>query len=321
MPFLYILIFITSALLIFWSGSFLVGVLMRMAKFLGWREFVVSFFVIAFAATVPNLFVGISSALHKIPQLSFGDVVGGNMIDLTLAVALAALIAKSLPAESKLVQTSSIFTIIIAILPLLLILDGTLGRGDGILLIGAFFFYVFWLFSKKERFVKIYDEKKIKVVKEFKVFLKDIGRIILGVALLLLGAEGIVRSASFFADSLNLSLPIIGILIVGLGNALPEIHFAIASARKGQTWMILGDLMGSVITPATLVLGIVALICPIEIPDFSPFAIARFFLIISAIFFLLFVRTGKVITRKEALFLLGIYIIFVLVEISQEWLK
>lgn len=321
MPFLYVLIFITSALLIFWSGSFLVGVLMRMAKFLGWREFVVSFFVIAFAATVPNLFVGISSALHKIPQLSFGDVVGGNMIDLTIAVALAALIAKSLPAESKLVQTSSIFTIIIAILPLLLILDGTLGRGDGILLIGAFLFYVFWLFSKKERFVKIYDEKKVEVVKEFKVFLKDIGRIILGVALLLLGAEGVVRSASFFADSLNLSLPIIGILIVGLGNALPEIHFAIASARKGQTWMILGDLMGSVITPATLVLGIVALIHPIEIPDFSPFAIARFFLIISAIFFLLFVRTGKVITRKEAIFLLGIYIVFVLAEISQEWLK
>ncbi len=102
---------------------------------------------------------------------------------------------------------------------------------------------------------------------------------------------------------------------MGLGNALPETYFAVISAKKGQTWMILGNLMGSVIVPATLVLGIVALICPIEIIDFSPFAIARFFLIISALFFLFFVRTGRKITRKEALFLLLIYIVFVATEI------
>jgi len=311
----YISIFLISCVLLLWVSSFLVGALMRIAKFLGWREFVVAFFVVAFAATIPNLFVGISSALHKIPQLSFGDVVGGNVIDLTIAVALAALIAKGLPSESRLIQTSSIFTIAIAILPLLLILDGTLGRGDGLILILVFAFYIFWLFSKKERFTKIYEEKRVEIIKEFKVFIKDLGKVILGIILLLLAAEGIVRAASFFAESLNLSLALVGILIVGLGNAFPETYFAIAAAKKGQTWMILGDLMGAVIVPATLVLGIVALICPIEIPDFSPFVIARFFLIIAAIFFLFFVRTGRRITKKEALILLGIYIIFVLVEI------
>ena len=139
----YVLIFIVSCGLLFWSGSFLVGALMRMAKFLGWREFVVAFFVMAFAGSAPNLFVGISSALHKIPQLSFGEIVGGNVIDLTLAIALATLIAKGLPAKSRLVQGSSIFTIIIAILPILLILDGILSRGDGIILILVFFFYIF----------------------------------------------------------------------------------------------------------------------------------------------------------------------------------
>jgi len=315
MSWFYILIFLGSCGLLFLASSGLVGALMRIARFLGWREFVVAFFVMAFAGSVPNLFVGISSAIHKIPQLSFGDIIGGNLIDLTLAVALAALIAKGLSAESKMVQTSSIFTIFVAILPLLLILDGTLGRIDALILILTFFLYIFWLFSKKERFTKIYEDNQIPIIKEFKVFIKDLGKVILGISLLLLAAEGIVRSASFFAESLNLSIALIGILIVGLGNALPEIYFAIASARKGQTWMILGNLMGSIIVPATLVLGIVALIHPIEVPDFSPFAIGRFFLIISAIFFLFFVRTGRKMTKKEALFLLGIYITFVLVEI------
>jgi cation:H+ antiporter len=139
--------------------------------------------------------------------------------------------------------------------------------------------------------------------------------VILGIGLLLLAGEGIVMSASFFAQSLNLPLVLVGILIIGFGNALPETYFAIVSAKRGQTWMILGDLMGAVIVPTALVLGIVALICPIEILDFSPFVIARFFLIIAALFFFFFVRTGRKITKKEAFFLLGIYIAFLMVEI------
>ena len=113
----------------------------------------------------------------------------------------------------------------------------------------------------------------------------------------------------------NLPIVLVGVLFVAFGNCLPEAYFAVALARKGQTWMILGNLMGSVIVGTTLVLGVVALICPIEISDFSPFAIARFFLIISAIFFFFFVRSDRKITKKEALILLGIYILFVLCEI------
>lgn len=308
-------VFAVSFLLLFWSGTFIISSLARIARFLGWKEFVVAFFIVAIASTIPNLSVGISSALHGIPQLSFGDVVGGNVFDLTIAVALVVLVANGLLTESKLVQGSAIFTILIAILPLLLILDGKLSQGDGLVLIGFFFIYIFWLFSKKERFIKAYEGPSASIFKEFKNFFKDIGRVFFGIIFLLAGAEGIVRSSLFFADSFNLSIPLIGILIVGVGNCLPELYFAIVSARKGQTWMILGDIMGSIITPATLVLGIVALIHPIEIVDFSPFAIARFFLIISALFFFFAVRTGRKITRKEALFLLGIYIAFVIFEL------
>jgi len=316
MLWLYIVIFLICCALLYFSGNWVVGGLMRMARFLGWKEFVVAFFVMALAASLPNLFLGITSALRGVPELSFGDVAGNNLVALTLAIALAVLIGrKELPAESRTVQTTSIFTIIAAILPLILILDGNLSRIDGMLLIALFGSYIAWLFSKKERFTKIYDTHKIPILKEFKVFLADLGRVILGIILLLAAAQGIVASAQFFAIGFNLSLILIGVLITGLGNALPEVYFAIVSARKGETWMILGNLMGAVIVPATLVLGIVALIHPISGVDFSPFAIARFFLIISAIFFLFFLRTGQRLSKKEALFLLGIYLIFVVVEI------
>ncbi len=312
---LYIFIFIGSCALLFLAGKILISSLNTIARYLELREFVLAFIVIAIAASIPNLFVGITSALHGIPELSFGDIVGGNLIDLTIAVALAALFARGLPAESKMVQTSALFTMFIAVFPLLLILDGNLGRGDGVVLILTFFIYITWLFSKKERFTKVYNGKEAPPLKSFKVFFRDLIRLLFGIAILLVAAEGIVRSASYLSQQLDLPLVLVGILVVGIGNAIPETYFAILAARKARNWMILGDLMGSVIVASTLVLGIVALIHPIEIAHFTPFAIARFFLIISAMFFLFFVRTERKITTREALCLFILYVVFVLVEI------
>ena len=317
MIFFYILIFTGSCLLLAMSGKWLIDALIKIARYLDWREFVIAFIVMAIAASLPNLFVGISAALHKIPELSFGDVIGGNLIDLTLVIALSVLIAKGIMAKSRTVQTTSIFTALSAILPLILILDGVLGRLDGIILLVGFVFYSFWLFSKKERFRKVYDsqEDSFGAVKNFKTFLKSVGKLVLGVVCFLLAAEGVVRSAFFFSKELNLPLSLIGILIVGLGNSLPEAYFSIISARSGQTWMILGDLEGSVMVPSTLVLGTVALIYPIKIPDFSPFAIGCLFLVAASLFFFLFVRSDRKLTVREGIFLLGIYITFLFIEI------
>ena len=312
----YILIFLICCVLFYFSGKWTVDGLVHISKFLGLREFVVAFFVIAVAASLPNLFVGISSALRKIPQLSFGDIAGNNLAALTLVVAAAALFAKGgIPAESRTVQKTSLFTIAAAILPIILILDGLLSRTDGIVLIGLFIFYITWLFSKKERFTKIYDHSKEKQPDRFRTFLKDAAKVVLGLLIMILASQGIVLSAQFFAQNFNLSLLLIGILVTGLGSTLPEFYFDIVSARKGEGWMILGDLMGAIIIPSTLILGIVALICPIQLFDSSPLVIARFFLIVSALFFLIFVRSNQRISKKEALVLLLIYIAFLITEI------
>lgn len=310
----YIILFLASLAVLFLSGPRLVKALMRIAKFLGLREFVVAFFVMAVAASIPNLFVGVNAALHKIPELSLGEIMGGNLVDLTLAIGLAVIIGGgSVPAGGKVVQTSALFTAVIAVLPMILLIDGVLGRGDGLILLLTFLAYVYWFFSQKERFTKVYSGHKNG--KTFKGFAKDLLRLAFFAGLLLLASEGVVRSARFLAGSLGLTLPLVGIFIVGLGNALPELYFAVASARKRRTWMILGDLMGSVIVCATFVLGVVALIEPIKIDNFSPFAVARIFLILSALFFLMVVRTDFKITRREGFFFVLLYFVFLAVEL------
>lgn len=310
--FFYIFTFISSALMLGLMSNKLVKSLSNLARFLKWKEFVVAFFTMALAASASNLFVGISSVLHQIPELSFSDVIGGSIIDLTLAVAIAALISKNgLKLKSRTVQGSAIFTILISIFPILLIQDKVLSRFDGILLIIVFGAYVFWVFRKKDRFVKKYNSK---VVKEEKA-LKNFFIALVAIVILLLSSEGIVRSARYFAEVLSLPIPIVGLVIVGIGNALPEISFAVQAAKKDNDWMVIGDLMGSIIIASTLVLGIVALLSPIKIPDFSPFAIARIFLIIGSLAFIVFTRSKQSINKKEGLCLLFIYITFVIMEL------
>src|SRR3989344_8584600 len=132
--FWYSFILLLSIFLLYRSAKILVESTINIAQYLKWREFVIAFFVMAIGSSFPNLFVGISSVMHNIPELSFGDVVGNSVVDLTLLVALAVFLGGTLTADSKLVQKSVKFTIFIAILPLLLIVDGVLGRGDSFVL-------------------------------------------------------------------------------------------------------------------------------------------------------------------------------------------
>jgi cation:H+ antiporter len=175
------------------------------------------------------------------------------------------------------------------------------------------------LFSKKERFTKTYEGLGETLV--LKDFLKDLLLLFLGLAALLLSAEGVVKSASFFSTTFSLPIAMVGLLIVGLGNCLPEAVFSLRAAGKDENWMVLGNLMGSVIMCATLVLGVVALICPIQISDFSPFAVARIFMIISILFFLISIKTGQKITKKEGGVLIGVYVLYLLTEIFIKYFK
>src|SRR3989344_6499218 len=313
----YILAFLVSIFILTWLSSHLIETLVKLAKYLSLREFNIAFFIMALAGSLPNLFVGIGSVLRGFPELAFGDILGGNLVDLTLVMALAIFMSKkgSLPAESRMIQKSALFTAVISVIPLFLILDGKLGRIDGIMLILSFFIYSFWLFSRGDRFKKIYAGKRQQPIEGFSNFFKNLIKIIVILIVILVASQIIINSAQYFSNKLGLSISLVGLLIIGLGNCFPEAYFSIVSARRGESSMILGDLMGSVISCATLVLGIIAVVLPFQINDFSPFLIARIFFIIALAVFLIAIRTDRKITKKEAIVLLFVYIAFLLVEV------
>lgn len=287
--------------------------LTRIAQFLKWGEFIVAFILMAFVTSVPELFVGIMSAFHHKPELSFGNVIGSNIVNLTLAVGICVLIAGGLKVKAVILQRSSIYTAIIALLPIVLILDGRVSRIDGIILLLAFMFYFHRLISQEERFTKVLANSFKRDSSRFRLFLRDLGMFLLGVVLLLLSAEGIVWSASFLAKVVGLPLVVIGALVVALGTNLPEITFGIKAISMGHKDMVLGSLMGSVVVNSTLVLGLTVLISPLEIFKFSPYITGIIFTVLTCLFFSIFARTKKDISKKEGIFLIFVYLMFLLI--------
>jgi cation:H+ antiporter len=262
---LYITLFLISGSLLYFSGNILIRSLSRLSKIFRVREFFVAFFIMAIASSIPNLFVGITSAIKGIPELSLGDILGNNFIAMTLAVAIGVLASKrkEIIAHGMMIKTSIFFTFLAALSPIILSFDGLLSRTDGIILLFIFAAYVHWLISQQEHHTETYGEDDKRLAHGFKSFiraLKDIVFVTLSVGTILAAATGIVKSATFFADYFNVSIILIGLLITGLGNALPEIFFSYISARRGETSLILGNILGSIMFPATFVLGIVLLI-------------------------------------------------------------
>ena len=302
---------VLSGILLYIAGEFIVAALLKLSHYFKVTEFIVAFFVMAFAATLPNLFVGITSALQGIPELSFGDIMGNNIIALTLAVAAGIFFApkRELPLENQTIQDTTFLTSLSAILPLILISDGMISRSDGLVLLLFFFGYVYWMFSKRDRFTKLFDEDRNELTR--KQAQTEVIRLVLGIVLLALSAQGIVYGAELIATGIGMSLLLVGILVIGFGGALPEVYFTIISARRGEVGLIVGNLMGAVIIPATFVLGVVALIHPISNAALEFSTTARVFLVAVALFFLYVSQSRNVITMREAVILVLSYLLFV----------
>ncbi len=314
----FIISLVSLAVLIF-VGRWVIYSLVLVARYFGFKEFVVAFFTVSIGAVLPEFFIGVNAAFQGFPEISLGAVVGENLFLITITVALATFFSRDgLLVESKTVRGGIIFAVFAAMLPLLLILNGDLSRLDGFFLLASFVIFIFWLFSKKENFVKVYEEDtpEIKNLTK-KSVLKSLFIALLGIGAIVLSVELLLKEVLIFSQELEIPLAVIGLFILAIGTALPETYFAIDLARKGNSWMVLGGIMGGIAMASTLVLGTVAIIEPITVTPsiFSSLILARIFLTISAILLLVFVTTGHVITKKEGSALLAVYISFLLAEI------
>jgi len=280
--------------------------LSRLARHYGFKEFFLGFTVMALSTSLPELIVGLSSALNNISSLSFGDVIGSNVVDLTLVIGSVALAAGKVRIERNL-RKNWLFTLFLTSMPLILFLDGELSIIDGIILLLGFGFYMSQLIRERK------ETKKPLVKLTEQELVSTVFSLVVGIILLILSARWIIRSSILLLQDFNIQPIVIGIVLVSIGTSLPELSFEIQSIRRGKEGLVLGDLFGSLVLNSTLILGLVSVINPIK-AGFTPFLTTSLFLILASLVFFFSVEDGK-ITRAEGFLLLCLYAIFLITSI------
>jgi cation:H+ antiporter len=137
--------------------------------------------------------------------------------------------------------------------------------------------------------------------------------LLVSMTMLLAGAHFTVTSASVIAHSIGISPILIGMLVVGLGTTIPEMLFALKAAKRRDDSLAVGDLLGTVLADATIVVGILALVHPFYFPV-KIIYITGAFMVVAAFMVFRFMRSGRTITKREARLLLIFWAVFVLVE-------
>lgn len=260
-------------------------------------KYIVGFIIIAIISILPETFISINSSLSGIPSFGLGVLFGSNIADLTLIFAIIIFTTKrNLKVENKILKNKDIYPFLL-LLPLVLGLDGHLSRLEGLSLILAGI--IFYYFTIKES-PKEYPEK-IEYGKDNRI--KDILMLLLSMSILLIGAHFIVSSASHIANGLGVSPILIGMLVVSLGTTMPELFFAINSVKKNDDALAIGDLLGTVLADATIVVGLIAIINPFSFPLKAVY-ISGVFMVIASFILFKFMHSGKSLSRREAVFLL-----------------
>lgn len=305
-----IIAFVFSCIGLFIFGSALVRSLTRVAFFLRMSEFVAGFLIIALSTSIPELFVGVQSAIAGIPALSLGTVIGSNIADLTLIIGIAMILSKRIRVTGKTIKNEALLMVVIAALPLALMYAGAeLSRLDGAILLAVFLWFGYHMIKQRASFRRSLSNH----IGHTEAILATL-TLIVSIAGIYLTSQSAVTYAQELSIEMQIPPILIGMVLLALGTGLPELAFETIAVRKGHPEMALGDIMGSVVANSTLVLGVTALIMPIK-TDFFLFLVAGIFLIAIAIIFSSFVA-ARYLTWEVGIGFVMLYIFFLIVELE-----
>ena len=258
-PFLSILCVIIGLVGVAWGADRFTDGAGALARRMGVPQIVIGLTIVGFGTSAPELFVSLTSALRGQAGMALGNIVGSNIFNVLFIVGISAAITPIAVARST-VSKDIPWAVGAAVLLLLLCLDGKLSRIDAaVLLAGMAAFFVYTL--RMARHGK--TETEDKEARPMSMLLCVVW-IIVGLACLVVGSQIFVSGASDIARQLGVSDAVIGLTIVAGGTSLPELATSVVSARKGQSALAIGNVIGSNVFNILMILGITGAIQPLR---------------------------------------------------------
>ena len=285
----------------------------RLALATGMSPLVIGLTVVAFGTSTPELAVSIGAANSGAPDIALGNVVGSNITNVLLILGVSALIAPLIVAR-QLIRVDVPIMLGVSVLALVLALDGGIGRVDGAILAALLVGYTL-LQVRLGRSDPAAGDTALDTVngppRGTRAWVMNVALVGGGLALLILGANWLVDSATLIAREFGLSELVIGLTVVAVGTSMPEIATSIIATLRGQRDLAVGNVVGSNIFNLLGVLGLAAVISPTGIPV-SPAAVNFDIpvMIATAVACLPIFFTGHSIQRWEGAVFLGYYVAY-----------
>jgi len=306
--------FILGLIILSGGAEALIRGAIRIARLWKISPIVIGLTIVAFGTSAPEMGVALSAALSGQPDITMGNILGSNIANTGLILGLGALLTP-LPVRLRMLRIEIPLLIVVSMALWAFATMGHLGRLAGMILLITFTPYCVTLYRHSR-------EKPYTLQVEFEKSLSDKGSfwfdlvlVIAGLAGLVIGSKSLVWGAENIAVYLGIPELIVGLILTAIGTSLPELATTVAAARRGQTDLILGNVIGSNLANLCAVLGVTACITPIDI---NPDLLYRDFPVMVAFSLVLLpvMRIGMKVTRWEGAALLlsySVYVIFLAV--------
>lgn len=259
-------LFVGLALLV-WSSDRFVDGASAIAFNLGLSPLIIGLTIVGFGTSAPEMLVSSFAALEGNPALGIGNAIGSNIANIALILGVTAFFIP-IALSSKILRLELPLLLAAMVLGYVVLLNGYLSRTDGIILVLALFGILGWLVrdALKNKPGDILAEEIYEEIPTKMPLPVAIGWFLIGLVVLLISARMLVWGAVEIATAFGISDLVIGLTIVAIGTSLPELAASIASARKGDADMAVGNVIGSNLFNILGVMALPGLIRPDEVP-------------------------------------------------------
>ena len=320
---------------LFIGAKFVVISLENISNRLGISHLMVGLTILAIGTSLPEIAVSVIGGLDKLYGINenvdgivIGNKIGSFLTNITLILGILGLSQKIFISKWELKREGIMLFVSIGIFTLFA-LDFVFTRIEAIIMMGSYFLYLVLIVNSEKKLERNLEAElfccddvrldphcfetadKCKETSSSKI---DIGMFLLGLVILLIGAEITILTSHGIALALNIPENVVGILIVGLGTSLPELVADLTALRRESHGIAVGDILGSNICNTLLGTGAGAVIAEFNVPPIILYFDIPFLLITTAIV-LYFLWTERVLKRWEAVFLIGIYGFYALLKL------
>ncbi len=277
---------------------------------------VVGLTVVALGTSLPEMGINLIASLEKASGITMGNIVGSNITNILLIIGLASIVKPirvSRMVVKKEIPLSFLGTLLLIAMTMDPILDGTitpfLSRTEGLILLITFIGYIYFLAAFLER-------GKVDIPQYTGKFPSI--QIATGIIGLMVGARMVVHGGVRIAEMSGMSQAFVGMFIIAIGTSLPELVTSVVAAYRGKHDIAIGNIAGSNIFNITLVLGISALIYPIEVHPLINRDLS--FLLLATALFVIFYMTGRgyTISRREGIIFVTLYLFYLIYSLKME---